>query len=127
MKMTYDIIAFKPHRGSQPLKVFMYEDSEFVGYLWMSSSDLNENIKANEKDGDEWEIIESHKKEAKKMDSNEDVTEWLILRDGVIWTDRLKNEAECLYEIQDYVDKDSVFSEDDYSYRKMTKEELDKY
>ncbi len=61
MKMTYDIVAVRPHRGSQPLKVFMYEDSEFAGYLWMSRSDLNENIKIDEKDGDEWEIKESYK------------------------------------------------------------------
>ena len=53
--------------------------------------------------------------------------EWLVTRDGATWTDRLNSEAECLFHIQESVEKDTIFDEDDYEYRVMTKEELDKY
>ena len=63
MKITYDIVSVLPHRGSQPMKVFIYEDGEFCGYLWMSRDDLYKNIEEDDKDGDEWEIKESYKDE----------------------------------------------------------------
>ena len=53
--------------------------------------------------------------------------EWVVFRNGVLWTDRLNSEADCLFHIQESAEEDEVFSEDDYEYREMTKEEMDKY
>jgi len=53
--------------------------------------------------------------------------EWIVFRDGAKWTDRLKNEAECLYHIQGCVEEDELFDEDDYTYRQMTREEINEY
>ena len=53
--------------------------------------------------------------------------EWIVLRDGVVWTDRLDSESECLFHIEESVEHDEVFSEDDYTYREMTKEEIKAY
>ena len=63
MKIMYDIVSIVPHRGSQPMKVFIYEDGEFTGYLWMSREDLFKNIESDKEDGDETEIKESYKDE----------------------------------------------------------------
>jgi len=53
--------------------------------------------------------------------------EWVVLRDGALWSDRFKSEAECLFHIQDCVEIDEVFSEEDYTYREMTEEEIAEY
>ena len=53
--------------------------------------------------------------------------EWVVFRDGVAWTDRLNSEAECLFHIQESVENDDIFDEDDYTYREMTKKEIDQY
>jgi len=63
MKVTYDIVNILPHRGQQPMKVFIYHDDKFMRYLWMSKNDLDKNIEIDKKDGDEHEIKESYKKD----------------------------------------------------------------
>ena len=61
MKTTYDIISVSPYRKSQNKKVFIYEDDEMCGYLWMSDDDLKKKVKQCKYDGDEVEIKYSYK------------------------------------------------------------------
>ena len=60
-KVKYDIIVIGRYRGSRNLKVFIYEDDEFVDWLWMDRIDLRKNKEREEKDGNEVEIVESYK------------------------------------------------------------------
>ncbi len=54
--------------------------------------------------------------------------EWVVLVDGVVWTDRLKNESECLYHIEESSENNRFnYNEEDFTYRKMTKKEMDAY
>jgi len=53
--------------------------------------------------------------------------EWVVFRDGALWSDRLKDEAECLFHIQECVEEDELFTEDDYTYRRMTQEEIEEH
>ncbi len=54
--------------------------------------------------------------------------EWVVLVDGVVWTDRLKNESECLYHIEESSENNLFnYREEDFTYRKMTKKEMDVY
>jgi len=61
------------------------------------------------------------------MNQSQNDIEWVVFRDGVVWSDMLKNEAECLFHIQESVEEDEILTEDDYTYRRMTQEEIEEY
>ena len=53
-------------------------------------------------------------------------TEWMVLRDGELWSDRFKNEDLCKIHIRDCVSNgDGTYA--NYDCREMTKKEIAKY
>ena len=63
MKIIYDIKSVSTTKGNQNKKVFIYEDGELEGVLWMSWEDIRANKEDSLKRGDEVEIKESYKDE----------------------------------------------------------------
>jgi len=62
-----------------------------------------------------------------KTQPKEELVEWVVYRDGVVWSNRLASEAECLFHIQESVENDKIYDEDDYTYRRMTQDEIKEY
>jgi len=54
---------------------------------------------------------------------NEQDTEYVVFKTGLVWSDRLNSEDECREHIKESI---NVYG-GKYTYRKMTKKEMDKY